>query len=186
MSFSDNLRTMRKEKNLSQEELADMLGVSRQAVSKWESGEGYPEVEKLLIIAKELNVSLDSLMYSEMFSKETAPGHHAGHITIVSPNEGVVADCTKVMKSQPFKGGKNSPRFALYAQDQNENSFWGPTGIFLGWYMTEDQILQEINGIHQAIAEGAVSYELKFSVKCRKTFLKIVRESADPSEQTEQ
>ena len=38
MSFSDNLKTIRKEKNLSQEELAELLGVSRQAVSKWESG----------------------------------------------------------------------------------------------------------------------------------------------------
>ena len=38
MGFSDNLKTIRKEKNLSQEELAELLGVSRQAVSKWESG----------------------------------------------------------------------------------------------------------------------------------------------------
>ena len=38
MSFSDNLKAIRKEKNLSQEELAELLGVSRQAVSKWESG----------------------------------------------------------------------------------------------------------------------------------------------------
>ena len=38
MSFSDNLKTIRKEKNLSQEELAELLGVSRQAVLKWESG----------------------------------------------------------------------------------------------------------------------------------------------------
>lgn len=38
MSFSDNLKAIRKEKNLSQEELAELLGVSRQAVSKWELG----------------------------------------------------------------------------------------------------------------------------------------------------
>ena len=66
MSFSDNLKAIRKEKNLSQEELAELLGVSRQAVSKWELGDGYPEVEKLLTIAGKLNVSLDSLMGTEL------------------------------------------------------------------------------------------------------------------------
>ena len=54
MGFSDNLKTIRKEKNLSQEELAELLGVSRQAVSKWELGDGYPEAEKLLIMAKNM------------------------------------------------------------------------------------------------------------------------------------
>ena len=61
MGFSENLRTIRKKHNITQEELADMLSVSRQAVSKWESGVGYPETEKLLILAKELNVTLDYL-----------------------------------------------------------------------------------------------------------------------------
>lgn len=46
---------------MTQEELAEVLSVSRQAISKWESGFGYPETEKLLLLAKELNVSLDYL-----------------------------------------------------------------------------------------------------------------------------
>ena len=45
MSFAENLKQLRKDKHLSQEELADILAVSRQAVSKWEQGIGYPEVE---------------------------------------------------------------------------------------------------------------------------------------------
>ncbi|MBE6930475.1 MAG: helix-turn-helix transcriptional regulator, partial [Ruminococcaceae bacterium] len=45
MSFSENLKQIRKEHHLSQEELAELLDVSRQAVSKWEQGMGYPEVE---------------------------------------------------------------------------------------------------------------------------------------------
>lgn len=61
MSFADNLKYVRKQQNITQEQLADMLSVSRQAISKWESGQGYPETEKLLIISKELNVSLDFL-----------------------------------------------------------------------------------------------------------------------------
>ena len=66
MSFSENLKQIRKEYNLSQEELAEMLDVSRQAVSKWEQGQGYPEVEKLLLLSSKLNISLDSLMSGEV------------------------------------------------------------------------------------------------------------------------
>ena len=62
VSFANNLKLLRKEKGITQEQLADMLEVSRQAVSKWESDNGYPETDKLLIIAKVLGVSLDYLM----------------------------------------------------------------------------------------------------------------------------
>ena len=65
MSFAENLKLIRKEKGITQEDLAEMLQVSRQAVSKWEAGTGYPETDKLLIIARELNVSLDYLMDNE-------------------------------------------------------------------------------------------------------------------------
>lgn len=45
MKLSDNIKFIRKENNLSQEQLAEQLGVSRQAVSKWESGQSYPEMK---------------------------------------------------------------------------------------------------------------------------------------------
>lgn len=61
MSFAENLKYIRKKRNITQEELADILSVSRQAVSRWESEIGYPETEKLLILARELDVSLDYL-----------------------------------------------------------------------------------------------------------------------------
>ena len=66
MSFSENLKQIRKEHHLSQDELAELLDVSRQAVSKWEQGQGYPEVEKLLLLSSKLNISLDALMSVEM------------------------------------------------------------------------------------------------------------------------
>ena len=51
MSLSDNLRALRKQKGYSQEQLAERLNVSRQAVSKWESDNGYPEMESLIILS---------------------------------------------------------------------------------------------------------------------------------------
>ena len=62
MNFSDKLQKIRKENNITQEGLADRLNVSRQAVSKWESGLAYPDTEKLIQISKIFNVSLDELI----------------------------------------------------------------------------------------------------------------------------
>ena len=61
LRIAQSIRHHRKAKDLTQEQLADMLGVSRQAVSKWESEGGYPETETLLLLAKEMDVSLDYL-----------------------------------------------------------------------------------------------------------------------------
>ena len=62
ISLPENLRRIRKENNLSQEQLAEKLGVSRQAVSKWESGQSYPEMDKVLQICKTFNFNMDELM----------------------------------------------------------------------------------------------------------------------------
>ena len=62
MNFAQKLQKRRKEVGFSQEQLAFELNVSRQAVSKWESGQGYPEVEKLIQLSELLGISLDELM----------------------------------------------------------------------------------------------------------------------------
>ena len=62
MSLSENLQNLRKIKNMSQEELAEKLNVSRQAVSKWESGNGFPETEKIINICEIFDCSMDELV----------------------------------------------------------------------------------------------------------------------------
>ena len=62
MGFSENLQILRKMKNMSQEQLAEKLDVSRQAVSKWESGNGYPETEKLISICEIFDCSMDEII----------------------------------------------------------------------------------------------------------------------------
>ncbi len=66
MKFSEKLVQLRKQNKLSQEQLADMLDVSRQAVSKWESGMTYPEMDKLLTMCKLFKCSLDELTNDEI------------------------------------------------------------------------------------------------------------------------
>lgn len=59
--FSQNLQKLRAEKNISQEQLADKIGVSRQSVSAWESGKSSPELEKLIALSELFEISLDEL-----------------------------------------------------------------------------------------------------------------------------
>ena len=66
MKFSEKLQVLRKENKLSQEALADMLDISRQSVSKWESGQTYPEMDKLLTMCKIFKCSLDDLTNDEI------------------------------------------------------------------------------------------------------------------------
>ena len=66
MIFSEKLYKLRKNKGLSQEQLAEQLLISRQAISKWESGTAMPESDKLLAISRFFDVSLDYLMKEEI------------------------------------------------------------------------------------------------------------------------
>ena len=65
MTFGEKIQKLRKEADLSQEELACQLGVSRQAVSKWERDSGYPETEKIIHMSRLFNVTLDYLLNEE-------------------------------------------------------------------------------------------------------------------------
>ena len=66
MKLNNNIQKLRKENHMSQEQLAEKLNVSRQAVSKWESGSAYPEMDKIIAMTKLFNCSIDSLMNEEV------------------------------------------------------------------------------------------------------------------------
>ena len=174
MCFAENLKQLRREKHLSQEELAEMLGVSRQAVSKWESDMGYPEVETLLLLANKLDLSLDRLMSTDIVEKtadQKTVG--AGAITIMSPHENIVVSCQKVLSSPKMKGGKLSPEYALFGVGCGGSSFWGEPTTFLGWYADKEQLSKEIAEIQQAIVNGETAYTLKYSAKTERKWARI-------------
>ena len=66
MSFGERLQDLRRSNNLTQEEFAQQLKVSRQAVSKWESSRGYPEIEKIIYICNTYNISMSELFQDEV------------------------------------------------------------------------------------------------------------------------
>ena len=70
MNFSDNLIKLRKGKGWSQEDLAEKLGISRQAVSKWEVGTSKPDIDNVIKISKLFEVSIDELVNNEIIKTE--------------------------------------------------------------------------------------------------------------------
>ena len=66
MKFGDNLKLIRKSKKMSQEELAEKVNVSRQSVSKWETGEAYPEMNNILELCKIFNCKINDLVHEDM------------------------------------------------------------------------------------------------------------------------
>lgn len=77
MKFGEKLQKLRKEKGMSQEELAARLHVSRQAVSKWENDQGYPETEKMLMIGNIFSVTMDYLLKDEGGEQPQEQGFYA-------------------------------------------------------------------------------------------------------------
>ena len=71
MTIGQKITRLRKEDNLTQEQLADILHVSRQSVSKWESNLSYPETEKLIQLSKLFNCSIDYLLNNEVEIKDS-------------------------------------------------------------------------------------------------------------------
>ena len=70
MDFASNLQKLRKRENMSQEALAEKLDVTRQSVSKWESGASYPEMDKLISICKIFGVDMDTLVNGDVLDEK--------------------------------------------------------------------------------------------------------------------
>lgn len=179
MSFAENLKSIRKERHMSQEELAEIMQVSRQAISKWEQGNGYPEIGKLLLLSKELNVSLDYLMLGEptLIKKDKTSNNNniivpTGKITIKSYDGKTIVNCYKVLASQVmYKPKTDEPKYWLIGV--NGGAFWGEKTTVLGWYTDEDKIKKEMAEIEEAINNGSPAYQLKYAVKVKNKMLRV-------------
>lgn len=170
MSFGETLKNVRKQRSLTQEELAEKLGVSRQAISKWESDNGYPETEKLLLLSKTLNISLDYLMNdaSEMQEKEQTEEKSVviapcGKIAITTHDKQNVIVCHSVKSSKIMFTHKYEPEYILLGIDKV--TFWGEHTTILGWYAALEDVEKEIREIAEAISIGKVNYKLKYNAE---------------------
>lgn len=70
MTFSEKLKTIRKKAGMSQEKLAEKIGVSRQAITKWETDSGIPDIDNMMALSSLFNISLDELLSNEKTEKK--------------------------------------------------------------------------------------------------------------------
>ena len=105
MNLGEKIYKLRKERNLSQEALAELVGTTRQAISKWENNQGYPETEKLLLLSNVFEVSIDFLLKDE---KTESSADEKGYYVSREMAVGYIANEKKICKY--FGAG-----FALFA-----------------------------------------------------------------------
>ena len=93
MNIADRIQCLRKNKGLSQEELADKVGVSRQAVSKWESEQSTPDIEKIIIMSELFEVTTDYILKGiepvSMTNKKTMYSLYLGFALIFANIAGI-------------------------------------------------------------------------------------------------
>ena len=174
MSFADRLKESRRISGLSQEELAAQLDVSRQAVGKWEQGQSYPEVDKLLALCGVLNTSLDALMADELPKNcrtEINAPVLSESILIRAENGINLVRCINIQCSQPYKSRKG-PKYALFGVS-GYTPFWGPHNNLLGWYADEASVQAEIKAIQEALRRGEGDYVLQYNVQVRRRLGRI-------------
>lgn len=93
MNMADRIQYLRKTKGLSQEELADKIGVSRQAVSKWESEQSTPDIEKIIIMSELFEVTTDYILKGiepvDMSNKKTIYSMYLGFAVVFGTIAGI-------------------------------------------------------------------------------------------------
>ncbi len=104
MEFHNKLYNLRKQKGLSQEELANRLNVSRQTISKWEVGDSTPDMEKLIAISDMFEISLDELVMNKVPT----------HIEKISSKSDIASELKeKVLTDENKKKAKNGLKIAV-------------------------------------------------------------------------
>ena len=121
MTFKEKLVILRKMRGLTQDDFASAVGVSRQAVYKWESGQSYPEVPKLLEIKNLFNISIDELLddnfdipVPEKKKRKRAPKPEAASAPKAEPVKAAPAPAPKAepVKAAPAPAPKAEPVMA--------------------------------------------------------------------------
>lgn len=118
MSFGEQLSAVRRRSGLTQEQFAEQLQVSRQAVSKWESGRGYPEIEKILYICNRYQVSI-----ADMFA-------HGAAAPAASPAPD--APAAPAASEQPLPRESLHNAFSAFLTNLSPKNKWMAGGVLLG------------------------------------------------------
>lgn len=165
--FSEKLKELRVKKGISQEELSELLDVSRQSISRYENGTSQPDFDKLLLLAKYFDVSIDFLLDNVSKEEIASPTNLEGKnkITIMSKIERKTSSFYKFVLSRTAWKKEYQPEILLSGIDGH--SFWGDSSVLLAWYKSRADAEKELKEILEAMAQGKTVYELRHFVNVR-------------------
>jgi transcriptional regulator with XRE-family HTH domain len=167
--FGKNLKMLRKIKKLSQEELSEILNVSRQSVSKYENDSAQPSFETLMLVADYFDVSVDELLGRDAVNKDIVLSNGSEtkmNIVITSEIENKTSSFFKFIASPVIGKKAHHPAYMLLGVDNV--SFWGENKVALAWYATEADYGKEIAEIMQAIDNRETIYKLQYFTDIKK------------------
>lgn len=127
MEFHEKLQELRKQKHLTQEELANALYISRAAVSKWESGRGYPSIDSLKEISRFYSVSIDDLLSGEELLSLAETDQQEKTRSLRDLVFGILDCMTAILFFLPFFGQPNGNRVEivpLLSFNEHVNYIW--------------------------------------------------------------
>ncbi len=128
--LKENLKMLRAIKGVSQEAVAEAVGVSRQAYAKWESGESVPDIEKAMLIAKYYDVNLDELMLKreEVSGRKLSPAPRGKHIwgVVTLSERGQIVIPAEARELFSLKSGSR----LVVLGDENEGIALVPAEVF--------------------------------------------------------
>ena len=132
MEFHEKLQELRKSRGITQEELAETLYVSRTAISKWESGRGYPNIDSLKEISKYFSVSIDDLLSGEKLLSIAEKEHTSNLRNMCDLLFGIMDSCSFILIVLPLypntvNGYVYSVNLFAYTQvtSLNRALYWG-------------------------------------------------------------
>lgn len=179
MKLNEKIFAMRKKAGLSQEALAERLGVSRQAVSKWETGESVPELSKLLLLAKTFGVTTDWLLSEDEESRDDPETYEAPVNNWVESIPGVVGKlCRKygwLFGVYVAVGGLGFVLFGIIAKlmlgsfnDTASNMMYGFDGVYSFDGDIPPELLNDIfgsgSGMYSAVESSTSGMDTIFTI----------------------
>lgn len=148
MTLADKLKESRKNAGLTQNELAEKLCVSRQAITKWETGKGIPDIDNLRMISKVLNVSIDFLLDDEATLNETVIREQINLDDYIK--EGKLRNKKDAVIYAKYPNAEIIPLLAKKKSTKEQKVF----GELLGWLSDApfgtDEVINQIADMHNA------------------------------------
>lgn len=174
--FQDKLKQLRLESDMSQEDLAEIMGVTRQSVSKYENGTAEPSYEKLAIIVEYFDVTYDFLLEGTYSGESQSQEDSATDDKQVKQEQPAIFIASPLLDDDEDQAYVSfeavvkpthvdldfKPDAVLFGTPPKTSSIFKPKKVELAWYRTIEDAEREKEAIEAALANGEETYDLEY------------------------